>query len=118
MTIAASVAVLMRILLGHSPSSVWLPPADRTASVRQRSHRAPTSFRVIRHAQTRSRRNLPYSRPPIKADVEMVCNATLGTGFKWLNEIGPYIAEHAKTGALKQLMNRVPGGKLTSWEFA
>lgn len=53
----------------------------------------------------------------LKADVGMFCDLPTGPG-PTLIEIGPYVAEHARTDDLRQLIGRLPGGKMTRTEFA
>jgi TonB family protein len=57
------------------------------------------------------------SRDSLKADVEMFCNAPTEP-TPTLNELGPYVAEHARTDELRQLIARLPGGKMTLMDFA
>jgi len=57
------------------------------------------------------------SRDSLKADVEMFCNAPTEP-TPTLNEFGPYVAEHARTDELRQLIAQLPGGKMTITEFA
>lgn len=57
-------------------------------------------------------------KDPLRADVEMFCNATVGTEWKTFVDVGPYAAEHAKTTELAQLLLEPVHGNMTIWEFA
>src|SRR5919107_362646 len=54
---------------------------------------------------------------PLKSDVEMFCSAVVGSPWTTFNEVGPYIAEHAKTDELKAMLRKTIGGGLTIWEI-
>ena len=42
----------------------------------------------------------PAADPALRADVDMICGAAKATGGHVLMSVGPYIAEHVKTGLL------------------
>jgi len=42
----------------------------------------------------------PTADPTLRADVDMICGAAKATGSHVLMSVGPYIAEHMKTGLL------------------
>ncbi|HEX2689563.1 MAG TPA: hypothetical protein VHN14_23250 [Kofleriaceae bacterium] len=50
------------------------------------------------------------SGDPLKADVEMFCDATIGSTWKTFYDVGPYAAEHAKSDEFKQLAVAPPRG--------
>jgi hypothetical protein len=58
------------------------------------------------------------SSDPLKADVEMFCNATVGTDWKWFDKVGPYAAERAKTDEFKALLLKPVHGEMDIWQFA
>jgi len=53
------------------------------------------------------------SGDPLKADVEMFCGAAKATGGKTFIEIGPYIAEHAKTDFMTDVFMGLRNGQKT-----
>lgn len=55
---------------------------------------------------------------PVKSDVEMFCSATVGSTWKTFNEVGPYVAEHARSDEFKQLLLQPVRNGMTVWEFA
>lgn len=57
-------------------------------------------------------------KDPLRADVEMFCNATTGTDWKTFMDVAPYAAEHAKTTELVQLLQKPGRGTMTIGEFA
>jgi hypothetical protein len=54
---------------------------------------------------------------PLKKDVEMFCNSTVGTNFKSFIEIAPYVAEHAKSDEFMALLMKVRNGQAAIWDF-
>ena len=57
-------------------------------------------------------------KDPLKADVEMFCNATTGTDWKWFEQVGPYAAERAKTDEFKRLLQAPARTQMDIWRFA
>lgn len=55
---------------------------------------------------------------PLKHDVEMFCNAVVGSTAKHFMDIGPYVAEHSLSTEFKTMLRKVPGGGTTIWEIA
>jgi hypothetical protein len=54
---------------------------------------------------------------PLRADVEMICGATKATGGNTFIEIGPYIAEHAKTDLMTDLFLGLRKGERSLDDF-
>jgi hypothetical protein len=54
----------------------------------------------------------------LKHDVEMFCSAVVGSSAKTYNEIGPYVAERARSDEFKAMLRESVGGGLTIWEIA
>jgi len=54
---------------------------------------------------------------PLKNDVEMFCNAVVGSPWTTFNEVGPYVAAHARTDELKTMLRESVGGGVTIWDI-
>jgi hypothetical protein len=55
---------------------------------------------------------------PLKHDVEMFCNATVGSNWKWFMDVAPYAMEHAKTDEFKELLMHTVHSQTDIWQFA
>jgi len=55
---------------------------------------------------------------PVKADVEMYCNAVIGSTWTTFNEVGPYAAQHARSDEFRRLLLEPVDHGMDVWQFA
>lgn len=55
---------------------------------------------------------------PLKHDVEMFCDAVVGSNAKTFMEIGPYVAEHSLSTEFKTMLQKTVHGGMTIWEIS